>query len=141
MNKRFSKMVPLKCLSNFWRTVEMPLINFEIKVFFNLVWKMYYSNRRLWQSRTKICNKWYKTLYVLVVALSAQGNEKLLQQSKIGLKRQLTGKYQLKPTVQTQNRYLNHLIDPSFHWVIDSFFYHLKMMQIEEVTSNNFFRL
>ena len=37
MNKSISKMVPLKCLSNFWRTVEMPLMNFEIKVFYNLV--------------------------------------------------------------------------------------------------------
>ena len=57
---------------------------------------MYYSNRRLWQSRTKICNKWYKTLYVPVVALSAQDNEKLLQQLKIGLKKQLTGKISIK---------------------------------------------
>ena len=25
-------MVPLKCLSNFWRTIEMPLINCEINL-------------------------------------------------------------------------------------------------------------
>ena len=27
-------MVPLKCLSNFWRTLEMPLINCEINIIF-----------------------------------------------------------------------------------------------------------
>ena len=26
-------MVPLKYLSNFWRTLEMPLINFEVELF------------------------------------------------------------------------------------------------------------
>ena len=30
-------MVPLKYVSNFWRTLEMPLINCEINIFFNLV--------------------------------------------------------------------------------------------------------
>ena len=25
-------MIPLKYLSNFWRTLEMPLINFEVKI-------------------------------------------------------------------------------------------------------------
>ena len=29
-------MVPLKYLSNFWRTLEMPLINFEIELI--LIW-------------------------------------------------------------------------------------------------------
>ena len=31
-------MVPLKCLSTFWRILEMPLINCETNIF-NLVWK------------------------------------------------------------------------------------------------------
>ena len=38
-------MVPLKYLSNFWRNLEMLLINCEIDIFFNLVREMYYSNR------------------------------------------------------------------------------------------------
>ena len=30
--KNVEKMVPLKVLSNFWRTLEMPLINCEINL-------------------------------------------------------------------------------------------------------------
>ena len=30
-------IVPLKYLSNFWRTLEMPLINCEVSLFFNMV--------------------------------------------------------------------------------------------------------
>ena len=54
-------------------------------------------------------------LYVRIVTLSAQDNEKLLQQFKTGFKRKINwNKYQSEPTLQTRNRYLNHLIDPSF---------------------------
>ena len=35
-------IVPLKYLSNFWRTLEMPLINFEVSLFFNMVIIMCY---------------------------------------------------------------------------------------------------
>ena len=42
----------------------------------------------------------------------------LLQQLKTGFKRTINwNKYQLEPTIQTRNRYLNHLIDPSFQEV------------------------
>ena len=34
--------VPLKYLSNFWRTLEMSLINCEINLIFNLVWGLCY---------------------------------------------------------------------------------------------------
>ena len=30
-------IVPLKHLNNFWRTLEMPLINCEVSLFFNMV--------------------------------------------------------------------------------------------------------
>ena len=35
-------IVPLKCLSNIWRTLEMPLINFENDLIFNLVCEFCY---------------------------------------------------------------------------------------------------
>ena len=39
----------------------------------------------------------------------------LLQQLKTGFKRTINwNKYQLEPTIQTRNRYLNHLIDTKF---------------------------
>ena len=40
--KNFEIMVPLKYLSNFWRTSEMPLINCEINFYFNMVYKLCY---------------------------------------------------------------------------------------------------
>ena len=61
-NKRYSNKVPLKHWSNFWRTIEMPFINCEINIF-HLFWRLHYSNWYWWQSRTKICDNWYKTLY------------------------------------------------------------------------------
>ena len=38
----FEIMVPLKYLSNLWRTLEMPLINCEFNLFFDLVSKLCY---------------------------------------------------------------------------------------------------
>ena len=56
--------------------------------------------------------------YVPVVTLSAQDNEKLLHRLKTGFKGTIHwNKYQSKPTLQTQNRYLNYSIDPSFQGV------------------------
>ena len=57
-------------------------------------------------------------LYVPVVTLSTQDNEKLLQQLKSGFKRTINwNKYQPKVLPQRQNKYLDFLIDPSFQGV------------------------
>ena len=57
-------------------------------------------------------------LYVPVVTLSTQDNTKLLQQLKSGFKRKINwSKYQSDPKKYAQNRYLNHLVDPSFQGV------------------------
>ena len=76
-------MVPLKYLSNFWRTLEMPLINCEV----NLV--------LTWSSTCVITNSngagtfaiADTKLYVPVVTLSTQEKTKFLQQLKSGFKR------------------------------------------------------
>ena len=53
--------------------------------------------------------------YVPVVTLSIQDNAKLLKQLKSGFKRIINwNKYQSKTSVQTQNQYLDHLVDPSY---------------------------
>ena len=67
--------VPLKFLSNFWRTLEMPLINYEINLI--LTW----SENGVISSATRT-TKFKITdtkLYVPVVTLSTQDNAKLLQ--------------------------------------------------------------
>ena len=54
-------------------------------------------------------------LYVPVVTLSIQDNAKLLKQLKSGFKRIINwNKYQSKTSAQTQNQYLDHLVDPSY---------------------------
>ena len=48
------------------------------------------------------------------MALSAQNNEKILQQLKTGFKRTINwNKYQLEPILRAQSRLLNLLIDPN----------------------------
>ena len=50
-----------------------------------------------------------------MVTLSTQGNAKLLQQLKLGLKRTINwNKYQSRVTIQERNRYLDSLIHPIF---------------------------
>ena len=57
-------------------------------------------------------------LYVPVVTLSTQNNEKLLPQLKSGFKRKISWhKYLAKPELLAQNANLNHLIEPSFQGV------------------------
>ena len=73
-------MVPLKYLSNFWRILEMPLINSEVNLILT------------WSSTCVITNSTGAgtfeitdtKLYVPVVPLSTKENPKLLQQLKSG---------------------------------------------------------
>ena len=104
-------MVPLKYLSNFWRTLEMPLINCEANLTLT------------WSSTCVITNSngagtfgiTDTKLYVPVVTLSTQENTKFLQQLKSGFKRVINwNKYLSKPELLAQNPNLNHLVEPSF---------------------------
>ena len=70
-------MVPLKCLSNFWRALEMPLINCEINIFLTWSEECIIVNGDYGNKNPKFSITDTK-LYVPVVTLSAQDNEKLL---------------------------------------------------------------
>ena len=107
-------MVPLKYLSNFWRTLEMPLINCEVNLILT------------WSSTCVITNSngagtfeiTDTKLYVPVVTLSTQENTKLLQQLKSGFKRVINwNKYLSKPELIRRNLNLNHLVEPSFQGI------------------------
>ena len=79
-------MVPLKYLSNFWRTLEIPLINCEINLI--LTWSencVIVSTNAANQNATFAITD--TKLYAPVVILLTQGNAKLLQQLKSGFKR------------------------------------------------------
>ena len=93
--------MPLKYLSNVWRTPEMPLINFEI-------------NLALVQSANCVTSEGNRQIifpitdtehYVSVVTLSSQHNTKLVQQLQSGLKYTISwNKYQSQVTKKDKKR-------------------------------------
>ena len=107
-------MVPLKYLSNFWRTLEIPLINCEVNLI--LTWS---SSCVITNSAGAGTSKITDTkLYIPVVTLSTQDDSKLLQQLKSGFKRVISwNKFLSKPELLAQNPNLNHLVEPSFQGV------------------------
>ena len=57
-------------------------------------------------------------LYVPVITLSQQNNEKLLEKLQSGFKRVINwNNYSSKPELLSQNPNLNHLIEPSFQGI------------------------
>ena len=75
-------------------------------------------------------------LYVLVVTLLTQDNAKLLQEFKSGFKRTINwNKYQSNVIKQTQPKYLDYLIDASFHGVNGIFVLFLKTVRLEQHTT------
>ena len=107
-------IVPLKYLSNFWRTLEMPLINCEVNLILTWSKDCVITNS---EGEGKFAITETK-LYVPVVTLSTQDNAKLLQQLKSGFKRTINwNKYESNIKTFAQNRYLNHLINPGFQGV------------------------
>ena len=110
-------MIPLKYLSNFWRTLEMPLINCEVNLI--LTWSstcVLIATSLANQNATFAITD--TKLYVPVVTLSTQENSKFFQQLKSGFKRVINwNKYLSKPDSLVQNPNLNHLVEPSFQGV------------------------
>ena len=96
-------IVPLKYVSNFWRTLEMPLINCEVELILNwsancVIFSTNVANHVPTFAITE------SNLYVPVVTLSTQDNAKLLPQLKSGFKRTLSwNKYLAQPELLTQS--------------------------------------
>ena len=107
MGKDVEITVPLKYLGNFWRTLEIPLINCGVTLM--LTWFVNCVN-----VSTDVDTR----LYIPVTTLSQQDNAKLLEQLYSGFKRVRNwNKYVSKPELLAQNPNLNHLIEPSFQGI------------------------
>ena len=95
--KNFETLVPLKYLSNFSRTLEMPLINCEVELI--LTWPADFviiSTNVANQNPTFTITETNR--YVPVVTLTIQDNAQLLPQLKSGFKRTISwNKYLPKP--------------------------------------------
>ena len=107
---------PLKYLSNFFRSLEMPLINCKIKL--NLTWKKecVLSNQR--GDVVFIIND--RKLYVPVVTLSKEDNKDFIEQQNKGFQRSIYwNEYKAKEINEDAHanvfKYIN--LDPSFQGV------------------------
>ena len=119
-------MVPLKCLSNFWRTLEMPLINCEVNLI--LTWSencVIVSTNAANQCATFTVTE--TKLYVPVVNFSTQDNAKLLTQLKSSFTSTINkDKYLSKPELLARNPNLDHLEEPSFQGINRPFVFSTK---------------
>ena len=122
-------VVPLKYLSNFWRSLDIPLINCEVSL--TLTWS---ENCVITSEATREAdldadppvdeinnpkNATFKIkdtkLYVPVATLSAENNNKLLGELKTGFKKTIKwNKYRSELSNRTKNNNFNCLIDPKF---------------------------
>ena len=79
-------MVPLKYLGNFWKTLEISLINCEINLILILSANCFIIDDPVNNQIPKLELTNIK-LYVLIVNLSTQDNTRLLEHLKSGFKR------------------------------------------------------
>ena len=107
-------MIPLKCLSNFWKTLEMALINCETNLILTWSANCVITNAAVNRGTTFVISD--TKLYVAVVTLLTQDNVKLLQQLKSGFKRTIyCNRYHSKrEPLNPPNPCLDYLIDPIY---------------------------
>ena len=106
-------VVPLKYLSNFFRSLEMPLINCKIKL--NLTWKKECVLSTADGDAVFIIND--TKLYVPVVTLSKEDNKDFIEQQNKGFQRSIYwNEYKTKELTEDADanvfKYIN--LDPSF---------------------------
>ena len=107
-------MVPLKYLSNFWKALEMWLINCEINLILTWSANCFIIDAPV-NNQVPTFTLTDAKLFVPAVTLSTQYQAKLLQQLKSGFKRTINwNKYQSKIPVREQSRFFDYLIDSSF---------------------------
>ena len=115
--KRSVKVVaPLEYLSNFFRSLEMPLINCKIKL--NLTWKKECVLSNQDGAAVFIIND--TKMYVPVVTLSKEDNKDFIEQQNKGFQRSIYwNEYKTKETNENADanlfKYIN--LDPSFQGV------------------------
>ena len=129
-------MLLLKYLNNFWRTLEMPLINWEITL--DLNWHENIAANNVATQATTFPMTDTK-IYVPVVTLLTQDYVKLLEQLKSGFKKTINwNKYQPQVSPERQNQYLDFLVDPSFQGV-NRFFVLLFENEAQRISNKRYY--
>ena len=118
--------IPLKYLGNFWRSLDIPLINCEITLILSWYKECVLVGRALRGPPAATANRINSPadakfkitdckLYVPVVTLLAENNNKLLEQLKSGFRITIKwNKYMSQMSNQNKNNNLNYLMDPTF---------------------------
>ena len=115
--------IPLKYLGNFWRSLDIPLINCETTLILAWYKECVLVGRAFRGPPAAAINsptdaKFEITdckLYVPVVTLSAENDVKLSEQLKSGFRITIKwNKYMSQMSNQNKNNNLNYLIDPTF---------------------------
>ena len=124
-------VIPLKYLSNFWRSLDTLLINCETEII--LTWTKNcvladmtvraLGNNNDPQEIIAPSGATFEItdtkLYVPAVTLSKENDIKLLEKLKSGFKKTIKwNKYRSQITIQNNNSNLNYLIDPTFTKII-----------------------
>ena len=114
--------VPLKCLSNFWKSSEMPLINCKVEL--SLKW---YERCLLTAATTATFKITDAKLYVPIVTLSVEDNAKLTKLLNKGFKRPIHwNEYKVTPNkiveidVANDKKYTRELLDSSCQGTYDN---------------------
>ena len=140
-------LAPLKYLSNFWRSLDLPLINCEVEI--DLSWSKKcikseilvtpaiagnpnvrppFQAREARQTTGATFQLNNLKLCVSFIILSINGDIKFLENVKQGFKRTLSwSKYRSEITTQPKNKNLDYLIDPTFRNVNRLFVLSLKI--------------
>ena len=114
-------VVPLKYLSNFFRSLEMPLINCKFKL--NLTWKKECILSTDNGNAVFIIND--KKMFVPVVTLSKEDNKDFIEQQNKGFQRSVYwNEYKTKGVTENAdaNNFKYISLDPSFQGVNRLFF-------------------
>ena len=107
--------VPLKCLSNFWRSLEIPLINCKVEL--SLTWNPNCVLSNLVGDST--FTRTHAKRYVPIVALSAQENAKSSKLLSEGFKRSVYwNKCNIIPNkTYDENDHIREMLDSSYQGV------------------------
>ena len=118
--------VPLKYLSNFWRSLEMPLINCKVELLLKWIENCVLTTAEIGANAdaTGADGATFEItdakLYVPVVTLSAEDNVKLVKQLNEGFKRPVYwNKYKVidNKVVENAEKHIRELLDSSYQGV------------------------
>ena len=121
--KETEVVIPLKHLNNFWRNLDILLINCEVEII--LTWSINCvladmavdadAHLAIVAPTGLEFQITVTKLYVPVVTLSKENNIKLLEKLKSGFKKTIKwNKYRSQMSIQNNNNNLNYLIDRTF---------------------------